>query len=114
MPPTLIVIDALDELPESTRRDALIDFLEAFSTLDHDKAKTRLFLTSRPEADIWQHCMAGPARFVTHDLDLDAALQHREELSAYVSKQLSRLHLSRWPKIKAKAQSILTQKSHGM
>ena len=112
--PTALVIDALDELPESTRRDALIPFLEAFSTLDTDRAKTRLFITGRPEPDIWQHCMIGPTRFVTLDLDLDAALQHRAELNAYVSTQLSRLHLSRWPKIKTKAESILVEKSNGM
>ncbi|VDB88494.1 unnamed protein product [Peniophora sp. CBMAI 1063] len=110
---TVLVLDALDELPESTRRNYLFPFLERLR-LDSSKAKVRWLITSRPESDIRDHFTSSPTRFATYSLDLDGASQHEIELNAYVANHLSRLHLSRWPAVRAKAESILVERANGM
>lgn len=112
--PTVLVIDALDELPESTRGEYLFPFLEKLRLLDPERAQLRILFTSRPESDIWKHCMTSPLRFATRVLDLDDAAEHRQELNVYVADQLSRSNLNQWPTIRAKAESILVERANGM
>lgn len=112
--PTIIVLDALDELPESIRRNHVYPFLEKLQLLDASKAKLRWLITSRPESDIWDHCTFSSTRFATYSLDLGATAQHKGEMKVYVTSQLSRSRLNRWPSVRAKAESILVERANGM
>lgn len=113
--PTVIVIDALDELPEPARQSSLLHFLDKLCHLDSDRVDLRVLVTSRPEADIWRLCMSKPAPLATHFIDFDDAKQHREELKAHIVARLSGSDFSWWPAVaKAQAESILIGRSNGM
>ncbi|VDB86852.1 unnamed protein product [Peniophora sp. CBMAI 1063] len=112
--PTVVVIDALDEFPQDMRQDHLFPFLKRLhSNLETGNVELRLFITSRPESDI-QHFMTEFPSFVTHQLDLDSAQQHRGELAEYVAVQLAASRVNLRQSAKKDAQAILVEKANGM
>ena len=108
---TFIVIDALDECPESLRDDGLLRLLQHICIVDGDKKNVHLLATSRPETDI-QGIMPhlSPRSLSFHD-----AVQHKEELDRFISSQLMDHKLSWWShELIIQVYSTLRKGSNGM
>lgn len=108
---TFVVIDALDECPESERDKDLLRLLEHLCALDKDKKDLHLFATSRPETDIQDYM----TRFSPISLSFHDTAQHKAELDDFITAQLAVPKLHWWPDVlKLKVQKILHEKSNGM
>ena len=108
---TFIVIDALDECPESARNDGLLRLLQHICTIDSDKKDAHLLVTSRPETDI-QGIMAHLPR---RSLSFHDTVRHKEELDHFISSQLTDQRLSWWSReLKAHVYDTLRKRSNGM
>ncbi|VDB86865.1 unnamed protein product [Peniophora sp. CBMAI 1063] len=105
---TFLVIDALDECPESSRDKGLGKLL---STIRNQGNDLRTLVTSRPKPDI-RKCLA-PS--VTYTLGFHECAKHVQDLSHYINTRLSDEVFSRWPEgIKRTAQDTLIKDSRGM
>ncbi|VDB86855.1 unnamed protein product [Peniophora sp. CBMAI 1063] len=112
---TALVIDALDEISETERRELLFPLLQRFAALDHSRADCRLLFTSRPESDIGRFFKSNFVGKAIHQLDLDDAMFHGEEIRRYVNTRLSDPAFNSWPlDIKVQAERILTERANGM
>jgi hypothetical protein len=105
-----IIIDALDECPETTRETDYLPFLRKLVAFGIPGL--HLFVTSRPERDILL-CMDNLA---SHPLDLNKAHERNGELLRFISHELSSpIYYRNWPlEIKAQAERILVEKARGM
>ncbi|VDB95692.1 unnamed protein product [Peniophora sp. CBMAI 1063] len=109
---TVLIIDALDECPESARSTGLFPFIEMIRDLK-DVADCCLLATSRPEADL-RNCMLDLA---THSKSFHDDVRHNNDIRAYISAQLSQTNTYYWAadsRLQKKALSVVDQKSHGM
>ena len=108
---TFIIIDALDECPESARDEGLLRLLEHICIVGSDKKDVHLLVTSRPETDI-QGIMA---YFSPRSLSFHDAMQHKEELDHFISMQLADQKLSWWSReLTARVYDTLQERSNGM
>lgn len=108
---TFIVIDALDECPESERDKNLLRFLEHLCALDREKKDLHFFVTSRPATDIQDYIL----QFSPHSLSFHDAVQHKAELDHFIAAQLAEAELHWWSDgLKLKVQRTLSEKSNGM
>ena len=107
---TFIVIDALDECPESAREKGLAPFLDCLCSPNIETKNLRLFVTSRNEVDIRNMLLPrSPCLLSLHD-----ALQHTKDLSRHVATHLDRKEY-RWPSgVKKSVHEVLTTRSQGM
>jgi hypothetical protein len=107
---TFIVLDALDECPETTRETDVFPIL--LKLVGFDNAVLRLLVTSRPEREILQ-CMD---KLSSHPLDLDKAHEHNGELARFISHEFSSPdHYKSWPRdIRLQAEAVLVKKARGM
>lgn len=104
-----VIIDALDECPETERVD-LFPLLKKLAGLG---AGMHLLVTSRLEHDI-QHQLPR-LELSTHAIHLHKAYEHSRTLRSYISTQLGLYHYDDWSEdVKDKARQTLMEGSNGM
>jgi hypothetical protein len=109
LPRTYIVLDALDECPESIRLapTGLLFTLKKLVDLNVDHL--RLFATSRPVFDIRAQIMSIPHV----ELNINFSSQHTDNLSAFISREIA--DYRDWAELdKKKVSDGLRSKADGM
>lgn len=112
---TYIVIDALDECPESAREKGLLNFFRQLAGLSMgSNVDVHLLVTSRLEHDL-RDCMP---RFATRTLSFHDAIEQKADLSDHISTQIydpRSKSYSGWSDVlKARVRQVLVDKSDSM
>lgn len=112
---TSIIIDALDECPESLRDRDLLVFLGYLSEVQRrENVDLRVLVASRQEQDIQERM----PRLATHSLDFGNTSLHMEEITAYIHNQLyaaDSMSYSGWSaETKETVQYTLMHRSNGV
>jgi hypothetical protein len=105
-----IILDALDECPETTRASEVFPLINKPISLGIPGL--HLLVTSRPECDI-RRCME---LLSTHFVDLSNTQEHKEDLECLISHEIfSSEYYAEWPlNFKSQAEKILVEKARGM
>jgi hypothetical protein len=106
-----VVVDALDECPQTNREHEILPLLERLAKAEI--ANLCLLVTSRPEADI----RARMCTLATQQIDLHTADSQEQDLRLYVSEVLHHHHSFRsWrdESLIELAVATLSENAHGM